>query len=377
LRILIDYRPALTRRTGVGEYVHELAAAYAAAQARQPAGDRDRLTLFSSSWKDRLEAGRIAGAATLDRRVPVRLLNLLWHRLDWPPVEALARDRFDVVHSASPLLIPSRSAARVVTIHDLDFLDHPERTRAEIRRDYPALAARHAQRADQIIVSSRFTAGEVARRLNVPADRVALVPPGAPRWVPRSRTDGAGYLLFFGTLEPRKNVGTLLEAYGRLLGRLPSAPDLVLAGAAPPSAAGWLAALARTPLAGRARHVGYVAPERREAVYHGALALVMPSFTEGFGFPVLEAMTAGVPVVAANRGSLPELVGDAAILFDPADPDALASALERVVCDAAWAREATRRGLDRASRYRWETAADALAAVYRRALDIHQGRAHE
>jgi glycosyltransferase involved in cell wall biosynthesis len=375
LRILIDYRPALSQRSGVGEYVHELSGAYAARQARRPPDERDQVTLFSSSFKDRLEPDRVPGAGSIDRRVPVRLLNLLWHRLEWPPVEALGRDGFDVVHSASPLLIPSRAAARVVTIHDLDFLDHPERTRAEIRRDYPTLAAAHAQRSDQVIVSSRFTAREVVRRLGVPDERVALVAPGAPAWVPRRDPPAAGYLLFFGTLEPRKNVGALLDAYARLLENVPGAPDLVLAGAAPPSAAPWLEALTRPPLAGRARHIGYVPAERREAVYHGALALVMPSLTEGFGFPVLEAMTAGVPVLAADRGSLPELVGEAGLLFDPESSDALAATLERAVCDRDWPREAARRGLERAGRYRWDAAAEALAAVYRRAVETRQRRA--
>ncbi len=124
LRILLDYRPALRERTGVGEYAHELAAALAR-QLQPP----DRLTLFSSSWKDRLPAEPVAGADTVDLRVPVRILNAAWHRLGWPPVERFA-GAIDVAHSLHPLLMPARSARQVVTVHDLDFLDHPERTRA-------------------------------------------------------------------------------------------------------------------------------------------------------------------------------------------------------------------------------------------------------
>ena len=100
------------------------------------------MCLFSSSWTHRLAADVVPGATVIDRRIPVRLLNLLWHRAQWPSVEAVAGGGFDIAHSAHPLLMPSRRAARVVMVHDLDFLLHPERTQGEIRRDYPALAPR-------------------------------------------------------------------------------------------------------------------------------------------------------------------------------------------------------------------------------------------
>ncbi len=124
MRILVDYRPALRERTGVGEYIHQLVRAYAA-------GGQDEVAVLTSSWKDRPAPGLAAelNAQVIDRRVPVRVLNYAWHRLEWPPVEALAGG-VDVVHAAHPLLIPARSAAQVITIHDLFFLSAPERTRA-------------------------------------------------------------------------------------------------------------------------------------------------------------------------------------------------------------------------------------------------------
>src|SRR5436190_16618205 len=121
MRALLDYRPALRQRTGVGEYVHELAKALLG--LFPPDRSELELTLFSSSWKDRLPPNRDLGDAILvDRRVPVRFLNFLWHRLEWPPVDMLTRRRFDVAHAIHPLLLPSRRAARIVTIHDLDVL---------------------------------------------------------------------------------------------------------------------------------------------------------------------------------------------------------------------------------------------------------------
>jgi len=151
VRVLIDYRAALRERTGVGEYTHELVRALAAA-GRMGTSTPIDVTIFSSSSKDRLtDSADLGGVHRVDRRIPVRLLNLAWHRLQWPPAEALAGSGFDVVHSLHPLLMPSRRAAQVVTIHDLNFLLHPERTRAEIRRDYPGLARAHALRADRVI----------------------------------------------------------------------------------------------------------------------------------------------------------------------------------------------------------------------------------
>jgi len=374
VRVLIDYRPALRERSGVGEYTHELAKALVAASARANGAAPLELTLFSSSWKDRFVPDRdLAGAAAIDRRVPVGVLNFAWHRLGWPPAETLAGAAFDVAHSSHPLLMPSRGAAQVITIHDLDFLSHPERTRAEIRRDYPALVRAHALRADAIVVSSSFTADEVERQLGVARARIAICPAGAPSWPPRAAPPRDGYVLFVGTLEPRKNVGGLLDAYERLIS-LPRAgaavrvPDLVIAGRATAAAAPWLDRIGRPPLAGRVRYAGYVEPSERRDLYAGARLLVQPSFEEGFGMTVLEAMSLGVPVVAARRGSLPELVGDAGPLVDPDSPEEMAAAIERIAADEAVAAACAARGLARAAAYTWASTAERVYDTYRQAI---------
>jgi glycosyltransferase involved in cell wall biosynthesis len=284
--------------------------------------------------------------------------------LSWPPVESLARDAFDVAHSMHPLLMPARAAARIVTVHDLNFLSHPERTRAEIRRDYPALARAHARRADAIIAVSRFTAAEVQRHFDVPADRVSVCSPGAPPWQARQHAPAAGYVLFFGTLEPRKNVSGLLDAYEQMAARRRDLPELLLAGQATDAARPWLERIARAPLAGHIRHIGYVDPARRRALYDGAICLVQPSFEEGFGIPVLEAMTAGVPVVVTNRGALPEVVGDAGLVVAADEPEELAAAIERLVDDRAFSSECALRGIARAAQYRWDVTARRVYATY-------------
>ncbi len=374
MRVLIDYRSALRGRSGVGEYVHQLVRALLDLAPHRGGSDSIDITLFSSSWKDRLHLpAEISDAKVVDRRVPVSVLNLAWHRAGWPPVEILARGAFDVTHSLHPLLLPARRSAQVVTIHDLNFLVHPERTRAEIRRDYPRLARLHAHRADRVIVPSRFTAGEVERQLQVPRSQISVCSPGAPDWSPRSKRPEDGYILFLGTLEPRKNVGALLDAYEHLLSTDAAViPSLVLAGQATAESKPWLDRLSRAPLEGHVRHLGYVEPADRKRVYEGARLLVQPSFEEGFGIPVLEAMTLGIPVVAAHRGALPEVLGDAGLLVDAEDSRHLAGAIRRLVEDEALAASCGAKGVIRARQFRWSATAERMVEAYELAV-AHRG----
>ena len=359
LRILLDYRPALRQRTGVGEYAHQMAAAL----ARQ-ATPGDRVVLFSSSWKDRLPSNVIPGTESVDRRVPVALLNAAWHRLEGPAIETLAGD-VDVAWSMHPLLMPSARAAQVVTIHDFFFLDHPDATTREVRRDYAPLAARHAVRADGVIAISEHTKAQAVSRLSVPPDRITVCYPGAPALAARREPPAGGPILHVGTVEPRKNVQALIDAYLELSRSHPTVPPLVFAGrvegAAPPSPPG-------------VRYLGYVSDDAREQLYREASLLVVPSLEEGFGIPVLEAMTAGVPVVAADRGALPEVLGDAGLLVSGEGPEftrSLATAIARVLDDGDLRREFAARGVARARSFSWDQSAkrarEALAeAVARR-----------
>src|SRR5262245_4480236 len=313
-------------------------------------------------------APAVAGTTIADRRIPVTLLNFAWHRLEWPPVEQLAGGSFDVVQATHPLLIPSRDAARVITIYDLDFLDHPERTRAEIRRDYRALAAQHARRADHIVTISNHTARAIESRLGVEPARITVCYPGAPSWSARDAEPTQGCVLFLGSLVPRKNLGTLLDAYEQLIARRPDAPPLVLAGGQSDESAPIIARVSRPPLAGRVELPGYVQPAERPALYRRATVFVMPSFTEGFGIPVLEAMTSGVPVVAANRGALPEAVGSAGRLFDPEDAGALANELEQLLANSAERRRLIELGKAHARQFTWTAAAMGVREAWTHAI---------
>lgn len=365
VRILLDYRSALRQRTGVGEFAHRLASALA---ARLPLADT--LTLFSSSWKDRLAAESVPGTTVVDARIPVRLLNFAWHQLEWPPAERLAGP-VDVTHSLHPLMMPSRSAARCVTVHDLFFLDAPGLTSREIRRDYARLAASHARRADAVVVNSEYTRALVMERFHVERGRTVLCYPGAPDWPRRQEPAAAGPILFVGTIEPRKNLQGLLEAYGMLAeSGAADVPGLVVAGRLPPEGSRDAAVIARTPagIASRIRYLGYVSDEERQRLYREASMLVIPSFDEGFGLPALEAMTLGVPVVASRRGSLPEVLRDAGLFAEPDDPAGMAAAMRRLLDSPAERARLAAAGVARARDFRWETGAERVYDAYTAAV---------
>jgi alpha-1,3-rhamnosyl/mannosyltransferase len=239
------------------------------------------------------------------------------------------------------------------------------------------LARSHAARADAVMVSSHYAAAEVMRELQIPPARVHVCPPGQPSWAAdvreQRRTVAPAHILFLGTLMPRKNVGTLLDAYAQLRSAVPDAPQLWLAGHSTPAAAAWEARCRRPPLQGHVRLHGYVDEVQRRRLYASARMLVLPSYEEGFGLPVLEAMACGVPVVVSSRGSLPEVAGDAARPVDPDNVDALAAEM-RSLLDADVASAAAARGLAQAARYSWAACADAARRAYASAMETHAHR---
>jgi glycosyltransferase involved in cell wall biosynthesis len=357
VRILLDYRSALRNRTGVGEFTHNMAAALV--EAGRPS---DQVALFSSSWKDRLAPSSVPGSQIIDRHIPVSALNLAWHRLGWPSVESLAGP-CDVAWSLHPLLMPSRAAAQVITIYDLYFLDRPDHSSREIRRDYATLALRHAARADAIIVISEYTKAQVMSRLNVPEQKITVCVPGAPGWSPRETPAEPGPILYVGTAEPRKNLATLVKSYLQLLRRDAATPPLVLAGRSDGldlDLASDQSGLAQSHI----KVLGYVSAEEKLRLYRDASMLVIPSLDEGFGMTAVEAMSLGVPVIASNRGALPEIVGDAALLVDPTDHEGLATAMERVLREPSLRGTLERRGIERAQAFSWASAAAAARGAF-------------
>jgi glycosyltransferase involved in cell wall biosynthesis len=367
MNIGIDLRPSLTRPTGVGAYVFSLA-------KRLPAlAPQDHFYLFSASLKDRYPHRDWPANATLvDRRLPVRTLNLTWNRLGWPALDRLVGAPLDLVHSPHPLIVPGKKAKHVVTIHDLFFLKHPDWTGAEIRRDYVPLVREHIKRADGVICVSQYTASEAHLLLDVPQDKIAVVPNGVdPLYrepvteeeverVLTKRRLPRGCFLYVGSEARRKNLVNLAMAYMGVARRRRSMPPLVLIG----PGSGWAQAGPGPVI----RAMGYIPTPEIRALMAASTALVLPSLEEGFGLPVVEAMAAGLPVICSRGSALEEVAGGAATLVNPLDTRSIADAMEKLLGDKALAQKQRELGLVQSRKFDWDTAAAKTLEFYRRVL---------
>ena len=273
-----------------------------------------------------------------------------------------------VVHGPN-YIVPPSALPTVVSVHDCWFLQRPAEVTGAVRH-FGAVLQRAVARGATVHVPSQHTAGQVRELLG--AERVAVVPLGSPTSLPPGAPvhlaglDGRPYVLALGAKEPRKNLPRLIDAFGLLQRQLPELA-LVLLGPEGPDAPAIDEAISRQPR-GAANHillVDYVSDADRNAILHGAEALAYPSLDEGFGFPALEAMAAGVPVVAADAGSLPEICGEAAILVNPRNPSDMAAGLHRAITDSSVRAELIALGRERTELFSVARSAAGMDALYR------------
>jgi len=360
------------RNAGVGRYIYYLL------QALAERRDGTRYTVFCHDAPRPGDPARGDDmrfvTSRLDTIEPTRRILYEQAVLPW-----LLPGRVDLLHAPVNVVPLLASVPTVVTVHDLAFMAMPERFLPAKRRYLETFTRLTMGKARHVIADSEHTRGDLIRLLGVPPERVTAVPLGvngdfhppneASKEAFRARQNlPAHYLLYLGTLEPRKNLVTLVRAYARLRRSGLDWP-LVLAGGK-----GWLyedifRAVAEEGLTEHVRFPGYVAYEDQPLWYGCATAFVYPSTYEGFGLPVLEAMACGTPVVASTASSVPEAAGDAAILVDPHDGEALAAAIERLANDATLRDDLSGRGLARAALFPWSRTAAETVRVYARVVD--------
>ncbi|HWD09863.1 MAG TPA: glycosyltransferase family 1 protein [Actinomycetota bacterium] len=355
MRVAYDAAPLLNPLTGVGHYAAELYRELSAVDGGP------QLRLFAVGRQ------RSAPPELTVRRVmvPARAAVAGWEVARFPPGEWLV-GRADAVHGTNFWVPPLQRANGVVTIHDLTFLLHPEWCTPAVRR-YRWIVPKVLGRSAVVVTPSETIAEQVTAELSFPRERIVVTPEGVREAVvPAGAAPAAGgdYALFVGAREPRKNLGRLLAAF-KGLGDL--GLDLVIAGPA-----GWgesdLHEGVNTLAGGvRVTVTGYLTDAALAATLRSAQVFVFPSLYEGFGLPPLEAMAAGVPVVAARAGSLPEVLGDAPFWCDPLDASSIGEAIRRSVTDGEARAVAIERGRARAAGYRWSETARLTIEAYRRA----------
>lgn len=373
MKITLDISPYVHHHAGLGRYSGELLAAL-----HRAAPQHEYVGLYHAAQEMAVD-GELADLKTsrvpLDAK-PWRMSVLLayyahWNMDRWLPVS-------DIFHGTDHLLPPLKQCKTIFTIHDLIFRFFPAYHLPLNRWFLDLMLPKFMQRADAVIAVSENTRRDVARLMKIPQEKITVIYEGvSPLFRPvndpetRERVRKAynlppRYLLFFSTIEPRKNLVTLLDAYAELMKQDSDLPPLVVMGRR-----GWLyeATLQRIQDLGLTERViltDWVASEDVPVVLSMAEVFVFPSLYEGFGLTPLEAMACGAPVISSNASSLPEVIGDAGILVEPRDTAGFANAITRVLNDADIARSLRAKGLEQASKFTWERAARETLALYER-----------
>jgi glycosyltransferase involved in cell wall biosynthesis len=377
MRIGIDYTAAVRQQAGIGRYARSLIRALSRL-------DHDNRYLLLSAGRDSGAEPWPANFTTRALPLTDRHLSILWQKLRVPlPVEWLT-GRIDLFHSPDFVLPPIRRARSVLTIHDLSFMRLPECSSPPLLAYLMDAVPHSVARADLILADSQSTREDLIELMSVDPARIRVIYPAVDAAFRPSddaevasvrqhhRIDGP-YILSLGTLQPRKNYVRLIQAFD-LLRRMHGVPHRLVIGGGP----GWLyepiyETIETLGLQDAVRMLGYVDEIDLAALYTGADVFAFPSLYEGFGFPVLEAMACGTPVVTSNTSSLPEAAGEAALLVSPSDTEALCEALYEAITDTGTRVRLTRLGFEQCRRFSWDDSARQLLAGY---VDLLNGDQH-
>jgi glycosyltransferase involved in cell wall biosynthesis len=376
MKVAIELQPCLKNKSGIGIYTYEIAKRLSKCNKLQVTGD-----IFS--FLNRNDVSKDIEGLDFHKDIcslfSYGVYKRIWH---YTPIRyrQLFRRQTDITHFFN-FLVPPRIDGKVInTIHDLSFLLYPETMDKRNLGFLKKNIQYSVDRPDKIITISENSKNEIIKHLQVDSNKIEIIYPGVDYHAYHTIHDQLSidavmnkyhlpkeYILYMGTLEPRKNIVGIVEAFSMLkrnTGVATKQVRLVLAGKK-----GWL----YEPIFSKVQELGleqevvftdYVEEKDKPIIYGQARAFVFPSLYEGFGIPVLEAMAASVPVITSNTSSLPEVVGDAGVLVDPMDTEAIAKAMYKLIQDEGYVKQLIKRGDSQAQKFTWEASAHKLYEVY-------------
>ncbi len=367
----MDLRPFLKWETGIGVYFKNLLFALSRID------DRNKYFLFSSSLKDRFSPDKIPCFARMcfrDFHFPVKAIDLLWYKFHQPSFDFFFNRRMDLTHSPTPLILPT-SGKKIVTVHDLFFLDFPDLADQDARKKFVKKTRQSLLKADGIIAVSHYVKRQIVEKSLQNESRIKVIYHGAnPEFCKDMSLERLNelckkfmlpeeFIFFVGTSEPRKNLVNLVKALAKIHKEYKPL-TLVVAGRRGDDYNSLIAEIKENRLSSWVRFLFYLPFEEVRALYRMASLLVIPSFCEGFGLPLLEAMGSELPIAASGVSALPEIGGEAAVYFDPHDPEDMADKIIHVLQDKELRHRLVAKGKKRVQDFAWEKTAVETLAFY-------------
>jgi glycosyltransferase involved in cell wall biosynthesis len=372
--IALDYTPAYEQGGGIGRYVRELVAAV----ARLDSSTQYRL-FVAGARPDQLPPAPNANFHWKPSRISPAWFARIWHRAQMPlPVETFVGN-IRLYHATDFVLPPTQRTTRtILTVHDLSFVRVPDAASPKLKQYLDMVVPRSARRADHILADSQATKDDLISLYSLPESKITVLLSGVDTRFSHTisallttrKTYKIGdrpYLFTVGTVQPRKNYVRLVEAL-HVLRRQGYDVDLVIAGGK-----GWLDGplyqkIDALKLNEHVHLIGFAADTDLPTLYSGAACVAFPSLYEGFGFPVLEGMACGTPVITSTVSSLPEVAGDAALMVNPTDTEAIVDAIRRILDDSTLRETLVQKGYAQAKKFTWENSARHLMQVYQQVL---------
>lgn len=363
MNIGIDIRPLMTPvRTGVGEYTYELL------NALFEIDRKNQYFLFYNSYENidkHLPGWKYDNVHFVRSRWPNKIFNFCQKFLSWPKIDKLLLKNLD--HFFSPnfnFTALGKDVKKILTVHDLSYEFFPEYFSFKQKLWHWLInPKKQCLKTNIILVPSENTKRDLVNFYQIPENKIRVFYPGLSSVFKNTVEQHkklelpANYILFLGSLEPRKNILGIIEGYETAFNSLPLPYNLVIAGAP-----GWknkeiFKKIEKSPLKQKINFIGYIKSEDKPELYHRASAFVYPSFYEGFGFPVLEAMFSGIPVITSNRSSMPEITGSFAWLVDPNKPAQISAGLIKILNDEKFKNELVAKAKEKSLTFSWEKAA--------------------